>query len=233
MPIAYLIGNVPFNDLDILVEPPTLIPRPETEEWVIDLIAKLKTLKSHTLTILDMCSGSGCIALALAKAFPQSTVYALDLSDKAIALGKKNAAHNGIKNVTFMQSDLFNELNTQHLFDIIVSNPPYISFDEFQELDASVSTWEDKQALVAADNGTAIINDIIEDAADYLKTDSEIAHTKIPQLIIEIGYRQADIVQNLMNSAGWIAVKILKDLEGKDRVVTGRILHAVDAQKKS
>jgi release factor glutamine methyltransferase len=180
-----------------------------------------------------MCSGSGCIALALAKAFPQSTVYALDLSDKAIALGKKNAAHNGIKNVTFMQSDLFNELNTQHLFDIIVSNPPYISFDEFQELDASVSTWEDKQALVAADNGTAIINDIIEDAADYLKTDSEIAHTKIPQLIIEIGYRQADIVQNLMNSAGWIAVKILKDLEGKDRVVTGRILHAVDAQKKS
>lgn len=232
MPIAYLIGNVPFNDLDILVEPPTLIPRPETEEWVVNLIAQLKTLKSGALTILDICSGSGCIALALAKAFPQSMVYALDISDKAIALGKKNAQHNKIKNVIFMQSDLFNELNTENLFDIIVSNPPYISFDEFQQLDASVSTWEDKQALVAADNGTAIINDIIEDAADYLKTNSEITGTKIPQLTIEIGYKQAKIVKDLMSSAGWIDVKIRKDLEGKDRIVTGRILHDMDAKKK-
>lgn len=233
MPIAYLIGNVPFNDLDILVEPPTLIPRPETEEWVVNLIAQLKTLKSTKLTILDLCSGSGCIALALAKAFPQSTVYALDISDKAVALGKKNAEHNSIKNVQFMQSDLFNELNTENLFDIIVSNPPYISFDEFQLLDASVSTWEDKQALVAADNGTAILNDIIEDAPDYLKTTSEIANTKIPQLVLEIGYKQAKIIKNLMSSAGWIDVKIRKDLEGKDRIVTGRIAHDMDSKKKS
>ena len=233
MPIAYLIGNVPFNDLTILVEPPTLIPRPETEEWVINLIAQLKTLKSPALTILDLCSGSGCIALALAKAFPQSTVYALDISDKAIALGKKNAKHNNIKNVIFMQSDLYNELDAQTLFDIIVSNPPYISFDEFQQLDASVSTWEDKQALVAADNGTAIINDIIEDAADYLKTTGEITGTKIPQLIIEIGYKQAKIVKDLMSSADWIDVKIRKDLEGKDRIVTGRIAHDMDSKKKS
>lgn len=233
MPIAYLIGSVPFNDLDILVEPPILIPRPETEEWVVNLIEQLKTLKNHALTILDLCSGSGCIALALAKALPKSTVYAVDISDKAIALGIKNAKHNGIKNVTFIQSDLFNELNTTTLFDIIVSNPPYISFDEFQEIDASVATWEDKQALVAADNGTAIINDIIEDAADYLKTSSEITNTKIPQLTLEIGYKQAKIVKDLMISADWIDVKIRKDLEGKDRIVTGRRLHDTNAKKKS
>lgn len=233
MPIAYLIGSVPFNDLEILVEPPILIPRPETEEWAINLIAQLKELKYQTLTVLDMCSGSGCIALAIAKALPKATVYALDISDKAITLGKKNAAHNKIKNVTFIQSDLFNELKKDTLFDIIVSNPPYISFDEFQELDASVSTWEDKQALVAADNGTAIINDIIEDAADYLKTNSEISGTKIPQLFIEIGYKQGKIVKDLMRSAGWIDVRVRKDLENKDRVVSGRVSHDMDSEKKS
>lgn len=234
MPLAYLLGSIPFESLDILVEPPTLIPRPETEEWTVNLIDQLKLLKNQKLTILDLCSGSGCIALTLAKAFPESIVYAVDISDKAIALGKKNAKHNDIQNVKFIQSDLFNELDTQTLFDIIVSNPPYISFDEFQELDASVATWEDKQALVAADNGTAIINDIIEDAPDYLNTTSEIAtKTKIPQLVLEIGYKQGKIVKDLMRSAGWIDVKMRKDLEGKDRVVSGRILPHVASEKKS
>ena len=233
MPIAYLLGSIPFDDLDILLEAPILIPRPETEEWTVNLIAQLKLLKDQTFTILDLCSGSGCIALALAKAFPLSTVYAVDISDKAIALGIKNAKHNAIKNVKFIHSDLFNELDTQTLFNIIVSNPPYISFSEFQELDASVSTWEDKQALVAKDNGTAIINNIINNAADYLKTGSELANTKIPQLVIEIGYKQGKIVKDLMLSAGWTNVKVSKDLEGKDRVVSGRVLSHVDFKKKS
>lgn len=233
MPIAYLLGSLPFNDITILVEPPVLIPRPETEEWVINLISQLKKLKNQAISILDVCSGSGCIALALAKAFPQASIYALDISEKAIALGKKNAKYNGIKNITFLQSDLYNELDASTLFDVIVSNPPYISFDEFQELDASVSTWEDKQALVAADNGTAIINDIIEDAADYLKTNSELANTKTPQLVLEIGYKQGKIVKDLMESNGWTDVKIHKDLEGKDRVVTGRVSHAKIPSKKT
>lgn len=232
MPIAYLIGSVPFNDIDILVEPPILIPRPETEEWVINLINQLKRLEFKTLNILDICSGSGCIALALAKALPQSTVYAVDISDKAIALGKKNAVHNNIQNVTFIQSDLFNELDTHILFDLIVSNPPYISFDEFQELDASVATWEDKQALIAADNGTAIINTIINDAPDYLKANQEMARKQIPQLMLEIGYKQGNIVKNLMQSAGWTTITVSKDLEGKDRVVSGRISSHVESEKK-
>ena len=231
MPLDYLIGNVPFNDVTILVEPPILIPRPETEEWVAHLISLLKPLKNEPLVILDLCSGSGCIALAIGKALPKATVYAVDINDKAIALGNKNATYNDIKNVIFMQSDLYNELDTNNLFDLIVSNPPYISFDEFENLDPSVSTWEDKQALVAADNGTAIINDIIEDAADYLKTDSKVAETKLPQLAIEIGYKQGTIVKNLFESAGWIDVKVSKDLEGKDRVVTGRWAHDLESKK--
>jgi release factor glutamine methyltransferase len=223
MPIAYLIGSVPFADLDIIVQPPVLIPRPETEEWVINLITDIKKTGAQHITILDMCSGSGCIALAFAKAFPDSMVYAIDISDNAIALGKRNAAHNNIHNVRFIQSNLFNELDTQTLFDIIVSNPPYISFAEFQEIDASVSTWEDTRALVATDNGTAVINDIISRAADYIKPHDALQKHTIPQLVVEIGYNQGPIVKNLMQSAGLSHVKVHKDLEEKDRVVMARV----------
>lgn len=223
MPIQYLLGSVPFNDLDILVQPPTLIPRPETEEWAINLIDQLKKLNNQALTILDMCAGSGCIALALAKAFPQSQVYATDISTQALALAQKNAKHNNITNVTFTQSDLFNELATDKLFDVIVSNPPYISFDEFQEMDDSVTTWEDPQALVADDNGRAIIDAIIEQAPDYLNTNKEMEEKNIPQLVLEIGYTQAHEVSDFMKECGFTNVKITKDLEGKERVVSGRV----------
>jgi len=233
MPIAYLIGSVPFCDVDILVEPPILIPRPETEEWTTNLIEKLQKLENKSLTILDLCSGSGCIALAMAKALPQSKIYAADISEKAIALGQKNALHNKITNITFMHSDLFNELDTATLFDIIVSNPPYISFDEFEELDASVSTWEDKQALVADDLGTAIIKDIIDQASDFLKNNNELITKKIPQVTIEIGYKQGTIVQDIMHTAGYKNVLVLKDLEGKDRVVTGNFINEVLEQAKA
>jgi len=223
MPIQYLIGWVPFGDLKILVEPPVLIPRPETEEWVINLIKQLKTLQNKSLTILDICSGTGCIALALAKALPQATIIATDISEKAIELGKKNAKHNNVTNVTFVESDLFNELATNKLFDLIVGNPPYISFAEFQELDDSVTTWEDAQALVAEDNGRAIIDAIVEVTPDYLEQNKEMEQKKIPQLILEIGYTQGHKVADFFASCDFIDVKVLKDLEGKDRVVCGRL----------
>lgn len=223
-PIQYLLGAVPFNDLEILVQPPTLIPRPETEEWVINLIAELKKLKNKNITILDLCSGTGCIALAIAKALPTSTVFATDISEEAILLAKHNAQHNKISNVTFVHTDLFDALPTDTLFDIIVSNPPYISMSEYEELDASVSTWEDPQALVAADEGLAIINEVIEIAPDFLKDNAEMKQLNIPQLIIEIGYTQGHKTIDLLHSFGFKEAKILKDLEGKDRVAYGRIV---------
>lgn len=223
MPIQYLIGWVPFGDIKVLVEQPVLIPRPETEEWVMNLIAQLKRLNDQDLTILDICSGSGCIAIALAKALPQATIIATDISAKAIELGKKNAQHNKVHNVTFVESDLFNELATDKLFDVIVGNPPYISFDEFQEMDASVTSWEDPQALVAEDDGRAIIDAIIEVAPDYLEKNKEMEQKNIPQLILEIGYKQGNKVAEFFKTCDFIDVKILKDLEGKDRVVCGRV----------
>lgn len=223
MPLQYVLGSVPFIDLDILVKPPTLIPRPETEEWTDWLIKQLKQVKESKLQILDMCCGTGCITLALAKALPNAKIYATDISEPAILLAKQNAKHNNISNVTFIHSDLYNEIETDTLFDIIVSNPPYLSFAEFEEVDASVSTWEDPQALVAADDGTAILEDIIEDAPDFLKYNPEMAQLKIPQLVVEIGYTQAKVVSDFFKTYGFIDIEVHKDLAGKDRFVTGRL----------
>lgn len=217
-PLQYILGSVPFNDLEILVEPPILIPRPETEEWCLNLIEQLKKLPKKKLSILDLCSGSGCIALSLAKAFPAAHVYALDISEAAIALGKKNAQHNSITNVTFIQSDLFTNLPHNTRFDIIVSNPPYIARKAWEQLDESVKDWEDERALVANDDGLALIKKIISQSRTYLR-----ATPGIPNLLIEIGYDQGPAVVELFKRDGFVQAQILKDLEGKDRVVQGRV----------
>ena len=101
-PIQYLLGSVPFADLTIMVRPPTLIPRPETEEWVMWLVQKLDSVRDQPLRILDLCTGSGCIALALAKAFPRAQVLGVDIAPEAIALARENAEKNRLINVDFV-----------------------------------------------------------------------------------------------------------------------------------
>jgi release factor glutamine methyltransferase len=223
MPIQYLLGSVPFNGVDILVKPPVLIPRPETEELTIDLINQLKKLSNQPLRILDLCTGSGCIALALAKHLPQATITATDISDAALELAQLNAQHNKIANVTFIQSDVYSALTTP--FDLIVANPPYISTQEWQQLDASVSQWEDPIALVAEQEGLAIIKKIIDGARKFLRPNEQMQLSNMPQLIIEIGHRQGQAVMDLMQAAGFASVQVQKDLEGKDRVVKARVDH--------
>ncbi|MDP3889005.1 MAG: peptide chain release factor N(5)-glutamine methyltransferase [bacterium] len=233
MPLQYLIGSVSFADLEILVEPPVLIPRPETEQWCLNLITQLKKLKKQNLAILDLCTGSGCIALALAKALPSAKIYATDISKQALALAHKNAIHNQINTVTFLHSDLFADISTAFTFDLIVCNPPYVSPSEWQSLEPSVTQWEDKNALVANNEGLAIIKKIISHAPAYLHANNEMKQHDIPQLIIEIGYKQADTVQKLMESHGFSTIQIQKDLAGKDRIVCGRVEHVAttDNQK--
>jgi len=223
MPIAYLLGAVPFNDIEIVVHPPTLIPRPETEEWTVQLIADLQKIKYKSITIIEPCTGTGCIALALAHALPQAMVWATDISLQALALAHKNARHNNVDNVTFVHSDLFKQIPIHIRADIIVVNPPYISEQEWQTLDTSVTKWEDKQALVAPDDGLAIIQQIIKQAPQWLQINKELSQHEIPQLMIEIGHTQADAVVALMKDAHYNAIHVHKDLEGKNRVVSGRI----------
>jgi len=223
IPLQYLIGAVPFNDIEILVKTPVLIPRPETEEWTVRLIKQLKQLTNQELIILDIGTGSGCIALALANALPRSTIYATDITEKALELAQKNALHNGITNVQFIKTDIFDGLPHDLHFDLIVSNPPYITQHEWDNLDKSITQWENKKALVANHEGLSVIEIIIKQACCFIKPNEELKEKKFPNVILEIGYEQGSAVTKLMENTHFSNIEIEKDLEGKDRVVSGRI----------
>lgn len=212
-PLAYILGWVPFLDLKLLVTPPTLIPRPETEAWVHELIVDLQNATDERLTILDIGTGSGCIALSLAQAFPQAHVYAVDIAESSIILAQKNAEHNEITNITFLQSDLFANVPANLKFDLIVSNPPYI--DPTAQLDASVLKWEDHGALFAKNQGLQIIEQIAIQAKNYLKKNDELAS----QLVMEIDASQGDIVKILFENSDFQHVEVRKDQFERDRTV--------------
>ncbi|MEX0672093.1 MAG: peptide chain release factor N(5)-glutamine methyltransferase [Candidatus Babeliales bacterium] len=218
MPLQYLFGFVPFGDIEILVQPPILIPRPETEEWIYGLIQKLHTLSNQELTILDLCTGSGCIALALADALPTAHIYATDISKEALNLASHNAHHTGLINVTFLQSDLFETIPKNVQFDLIVANPPYIDEAEWKTLDPSVRDWEDKKALIADDHGYALIKKIIDEAPAFLNYNEELIYKKIENLWLEIGHQQGKTTKELLKKRGYATIAIQKDLSGKDRV---------------
>lgn len=225
MPIQYILSSVPFDDITIFVKPPILIPRPETEYWCMEIIQQLKALKNKQLTILDLCAGSGCIALAFAKAFPQATVYASDISQQAIDLAYDNAAYNNVSNVTLLLSDLFQNIPNNLKFDLIISNPPYIAESEWADLDPSVTQWEDKRALISGPDGLTLIKKIITQASRWLRNNTESSAYNIPQLVIEIGEKQGTIVKQYMKEAGFVNVEIKKDLTKRDRYVCGRVAY--------
>lgn len=220
MPLQYILGSTDFLGLEILVTPPTLIPRPETEYWVslfLENLQKNISLKIAKLDILDLCSGSGCIGLALAKNLPNSSVIALDIEQQAIELGIKNAHHNGITNIKFLQSDLFDAIG-QRKFDLIVANPPYISHQEWQTLEPEVKDWEDPRALIANDDGYTLIKKIIEHAPEHLTTVHGWG-----QLWIEIGWQQSKTAYNYFQTSGFHTIETIKDLSHTDRTITGSI----------
>lgn len=223
IPLQYLLGSVPFADCDILVQAPTLIPRPETEEWCLHIIEHLQLLDNANIKILDLCTGSGCIAIALSHHVPRAKIVATDIADAALELTEKNIKHNKIRNITLIKSDLFESIPCGAMFDMIVSNPPYIAQSEFVSLDETVTRWEDHKALVAADDGLEIIKKIITQAPHYIKANDEMRQKNIPQLVIEIGYAQGEVVKNFMKAAQYNDIFVHKDLEGKDRFVTGRV----------
>jgi release factor glutamine methyltransferase len=222
IPLQYLIGSVPFGDCTIVVRPPTLIPRPETEEWCHTLLDQIRLLSYKSLRILDMCTGSGCIAIAIARALPQATIYATDISKEALALAQQNATHNQVNNIIFVQSDLFYAL-TGHTFDIIIANPPYIPSDQWSTLDRSVRDWEDKNALISGENGTSTLQRIIKQAPNFLNSHPELIAKNIPHLVIEIDHTQGNYVTHLFHNAGFSSTVIKKDLQGCNRLVTGQI----------
>ncbi|MBP9765413.1 peptide chain release factor N(5)-glutamine methyltransferase [Candidatus Babeliales bacterium] len=210
-PLAYIIGWVPFLNLKINVSEPILIPRPETEEWVQKLIESLVPQQAQISRILDIGTGSGCIALALAKSLPKSQILAIDINPQALRLAQNNAVLNNVKNIEFIQSDLFKQLGDQK-FDLIVSNPPYIPAHNKQSMTQSVLQWEDHGALFADSDGLSIIRALLKQASDHLTNQPALPY----QLVFEIDYSQKNDVLKLAEHSHW-SCTIQPDLYGNDR----------------
>ncbi len=205
-PAQYIIGSSDFHGLNLKVDERVLIPRPETEE-LVELI--LSENPETSLFVLDIGTGSGAIALALANSRPDWQITASDLSRDALSLVRENAQSCGLS-LTFVQSDCLDAI--QGKFDIIVSNPPYISEADKDEVGLNVLASEPHMALFAGENGYAIYRKIAEQAGDYL--------TEKGKIYLEIGYKQGDGVVDLLKQFfPQKRIRVLKDQFGKDRMV--------------
>lgn len=221
-PLHYIVGHTEFYGLKIKVGQGVLIPRSETELLVEEAI-KLFTVHRSLLTILDLCTGSGCLALALGKAFPDAHIYGTDTSETAIKYAKENAEINEIKNVTFLRGNLFEpikKLFTVHrslfTFDLIISNPPYIKKNDIKELQPEIKDWEPIEALNGGEDGLDYYRAIISKARDYLKEGG--------CLMFELGIDQADAVRKMAEDAGFMDISLKKDYAGIERILIARRL---------
>ncbi len=214
-PIAYIIGTLPFLDLTLLMRPPVLIPRPETEWWCELLLYALRGMPDEKFTLIDLCTGSGCIALSVAKKFPKSTIWGIDISPEAVELACKNAEKNNIRNCRFVLSDLFMGLPENLQADLITANPPYVSEKEFEVLDPSVKKWEDPIALVAGDEGLELIKKIINQAPAHLT--GTFRH--LPPVWLEIGANQKAALAQIPLPKTFSRAQINDDLTGKPRLL--------------
>ena len=206
IPAQYIIGHAEFFGTELKVDERVLIPRPETEE-LVDLILTENPKKK--LKVLDIGTGSGAIALALAKNRLDWSVTASDISEDALELATENANAQNL-NLSFIKSDCFSEISSK--YDIIVSNPPYISREDQEEVGLNVLYSEPHLALFADEDGLAIYRRIAEDSKDYLNDGGKI--------YLEIGYKQGQSVPALfMENLPEKRVRTLKDQFGQDRMV--------------
>ncbi|MBT4595094.1 peptide chain release factor N(5)-glutamine methyltransferase, partial [bacterium] len=220
-PLQYIIGYVPFCGISVLVRPPILIPRPETEEWTASLIKELRVVQMPQMKILDLCCGSGCIGLALADAFPDARVVGVDLNPEAVALACENRDRLGIANAFFVQEDLNVFLDSvPEKFDLVVSNPPYIADSELCMLPEGVVKWEDHKALFAPDRGLAFYKDIAQKIRRVLAGKSAIG---VPEVCLEIGRLQGKEVTEIISKCGFYGIVVHKDASGQDRCVHAKL----------
>ena len=213
-PIAYILGVREFYGLSLKVTPATLIPRPDTETLVDAALAKMPLQKN--LNVCDLGTGTGAIALAIAKHRPQAFVLALDASQAALDIAIENAQSLKIPNVDFVLSDWFSALgqkNNPQKFDVIVSKPPYIEASD-AHLNQGDLRFEPTSALVSGAGGLHDITQIISQAPQHLNPDG--------WLLLEHGYNQAEQVAALLKQVGFREIETVKDLGGNERVTLGR-----------
>ena len=221
-PIQYVIGETEFCGMRFFVEEGVLIPRPETEELVrvivnhkgVTRLGDSHLARNDNRLLIDIGTGSGCIAISLAKLLKDSVVTAVDVSEKALEIAKKNAEANGV-DVWFVLDDILNPKNselTDNQYDIIISNPPYVCESEKKEMRANVLDYEPSSALFVSDNDPLIFyRKILEFAQKTLKPNG--------QIWFEINEKFGIEMQNLCLDKGFKNVEIIKDFRGKDRIL--------------
>lgn len=208
IPLQHIIGTQEFMGLTFKVNENVLIPRQDTELLVENVV---DYLGNDERTVLDMCTGSGCIAVSIDRLSKNSKVTAVDISEKALEVAQENNRLNNA-NVTFIQSDLFT--NVTGKYDIIVSNPPYIRTDEIPKLMEEVKMHEPVMALDGMEDGLYFYKKICSEASDYLNDNGKI--------FFEIGYDQGNDVSEILRQNRFCNIEVLKDLSGNDRVVIAR-----------
>jgi release factor glutamine methyltransferase len=217
-PLQYITGEQEFWGLDFSVTPDVLIPRPETE-LVVEAALKIIQTAGRQVTIVDLCVGSGCIAVSLAKETNAARIFATDKSNRALAVARENARkHDVSDHIRFLEGDLFGplaELDLHGMVDIIVSNPPYVRSGELPALQPEVRDFEPELALIAGPEGTEIQQRIISTAPEFLQ--------KYGALIMEMGQGQSHALMTMVNDAGrYDMPEIIKDLAGIERVIVAR-----------
>jgi release factor glutamine methyltransferase len=225
-PVQYITGKVDFLGLDIRVGKGVLIPRPETELLAEEAVKatssrqsavcsdkkNLSRFTSHvSLSFLDLCTGSGCIALVLAKESPDSQVYATDISVSALKYAKENAVNNGIRNITFLKGSLFAPLKKALTFDLITANPPYIRTSDIPGLQREVRDWEPVNALDGGPDGLDFYREIFLQAPGYLNEKGSI--------LVELGFGQSKEVHEIAANNGLQNITVVKDFAGIDRIL--------------
>ena len=221
-PIEYVLGAVAFCDFAFEVAEPVLIPRQETEEWVTNLIALMRANipKDVHFTVLDACTGSGCIGLVIAAAFPNATVLGIDISTEAIMLSERNKQRFGVNNISFVQFRVEDFLlKTNKTFDFIVSNPPYLSTQEWPEACSACPSlkWESPVALIGGDDGLFFYRTILSQAKRVLTNRLEV-YRKVPRIVFEIGHAQGNDVKQLAERNEFFGT-VIKDSFDNDRVI--------------
>lgn len=209
-PIQYIIGKTEFYGLPFKVNPTVLIPRPETEE-LVDLI--IQENKEKKISILDIGTGSGCIAISLAKYLPQAHIFGLDISEKALHTAQENAIANQVK-VEFFMADILKVRQLPQQFDVIVSNPPYVRESEKMQMHNNVLKNEPHSALFVPNNDPLLFYEKIASLAKgYLNSGGE--------LYFEINEGYGNEVMTMLKKKGFEQVVLRKDIFGKDRMVKG------------
>jgi release factor glutamine methyltransferase len=211
-PVAYILGVREFFGLPMRVDPRVLVPRPDTEILVETALARTESRDLHGVA-LDLCTGSGCVALAFASRRRTWQVYASDISVDALSVARENVQRLGFTNVACLQSDLFGAFTETHRFDLITGNPPYIPEGEIAELQVEIREFEPRLALIGGADGLDVVRRIVQEARNFLAPGASLA--------LEIAYDQAPRVRDLFAAAGYQDIQSAQDYGGHQRVVSG------------